>query len=81
MMRRLQVLLDEEEYSAVRSVAERQRLTVAEWVRQALRDARVRHAESIEARLRAIEKAARYEAPTADIKQMLEEIAAGREAS
>ena len=37
MSKRLQVLMDEEEYLEVQGAARRQRLTVSEWVRRALR--------------------------------------------
>ena len=77
MSKRLQVLLDEEEYREIQSVAQRQRVTVAEWVRQALRQARSDDAGTIDAKLRAIAEASRHSFPTADIEDMLEEIEAG----
>ena len=40
MSERLQVLLDASELEEIRSVARRHRMTVAEWVRQALRAAK-----------------------------------------
>ena len=40
MVKRLQVLLDEEEYLDFQAVARRQRMSMAEWVRQSLRSAR-----------------------------------------
>jgi len=40
MSQRLQVLLDEREFAEIRQLARRHRMTVAEWVRQALRRAR-----------------------------------------
>ncbi len=78
MAKRLQVLLDEEEYAEIQGVARRQRMTVAEWVRQALRQARADRHGTVDAKLRAIAKATRHEFPTADIDDMLEEIAAGQ---
>ncbi|MCY4454889.1 MAG: antitoxin [Chloroflexi bacterium] len=78
MSRRLQVLFDEEEYREIQVVARRHRLTVAEWVRQALRKARDDDPGSVEARLRVITEASRNEFPTADIEVMLDEIAAGQ---
>ena len=78
MSKRLQVLFDEEEYREIQGVARKQRLTVAEWVRQALRKARADDPGSVEARLRVITEASRHEFPTADIEVMLEEIAAGQ---
>ena len=77
MSKRLQVLLDEEEYREIQGVARRQRVTVAEWVRQALRQARSDDAGTIDAKLRAIAEASRHSFPTADIEDMLQEIEAG----
>lgn len=77
MSKRLQVLLDDEEYREIQGVARRHRLTVAEWVRQALRQARSDDAGTIDAKLRAIAEASRHSFPTADIEDMLEEIEAG----
>ena len=53
-------------------------MPVGEWVRQALRKARADRRGTVEAKLRAIANATRHEFPTADIDDMLEEIAAGR---
>jgi hypothetical protein len=54
-------------------------MTVAEWVRQALRKVRNDHPGSIDAKLRAIADASRHEFPTADIDVMLQEIESGRQ--
>ena len=80
MSKRLQVLLDEEEYLEIQiqGVARRQRVTVAEWVRQALRKARGDHPGTVEAKLRAIADASRHQFPTADIEVMLREIEVGQ---
>lgn len=78
MAKRLQVLFDEEEYLEIQGVARRQRMTVAEWVRQALRQARADRRGRVEAKLRAIARATSHEHPTADIDDMLDEIAAGQ---
>ncbi len=53
-------------------------MTVAEWVRQALRRSRDEKTGAVEAKLRAIAYASRHEFPTADIDVMLGEIEAGR---
>ena len=74
----LHVLLDDEEYREIRDAARRQRTPLAEWVRRALRKARADRRGTVEAKLRAIANATRHEFPTADIDDMLEEIAAGR---
>ena len=78
MVKRLQVLLDEEEYLEIQGVARRQRVTVAEWVRQALRKAREDHPGTADTKLRAIADAARHQFPTADIETMLREIEEGQ---
>ena len=78
MSKRLQVLFDNEEYLEIRTSARRQRMTVAEWVRQTLRRARHDHRVAVEAKLAAVEEAARNEFPTADIDVMLSEIDAGQ---
>ena len=78
MSQRLQVLLDEEEFAQIRRVARRHRVTVAEWVRQALRQARRDEPSSDPRRkLSAVREAARGAYPTADIEQMLRETEQG----
>jgi hypothetical protein len=53
-------------------------LTVGEWVRRALRDARaVRPATDPETKLNAVRRGAKYSFPTTDIEQMLSEIERG----
>ena len=79
MTKRLQVLLDEEEFLEIRGAARRQRMTVAEWVRQALRRARNDQSGTAEAKLRAIIEASRHSYPTGDIETMLAEIEAGQQ--
>ena len=54
-------------------------MTLAEWVRQALRQVRSDHHGTVETKLRAIADASRHEFPTADIEDMLREIDAGRQ--
>lgn len=78
MAKRMQVLFEEDEYVEIRRVARRHRMTVAEWVRQALRRAR-RDEPAIDPRrkLAAVREASRGAYPTADIGQMLEEIEGG----
>ncbi len=78
MSKRLQVLLDEAEFQELRRTARRHRMTVAEWVRQALRGARRREpGQGPERKLDAVRAAARHEFPTADLEQMLADIEAG----
>ena len=78
MTTRMQVLLEDDEVAEIRRVAKRHRMTVAEWVRQALR--RARRDEPVadpKKKLAAVREAARGEYPTADIEQMLTEIESG----
>ena len=78
MTKRLQVLLDEAELEEIRQIAERERMTVAEWVRQTLRMARKQRSRiSPETKLEATRKAAEHEFPVSDIDGMLEEIERG----
>ena len=78
MSKRLQVILDDEELSEIQSLARSQKLSVAEWVRRALRSAKnsqpAQPARSAERKLDAIRAAIGYDFPTADIDQMLGEI-------
>jgi hypothetical protein len=78
MSKRLQVLLDEQELDAIRRLAAKEGMTVSEWVRGVLRRARQQRPSGDAARtLGAVRAAARNDAPTADIDQMLAEIEAG----
>jgi len=53
-------------------------MTVGEWVRRALREARQRRpANEPELELKAVRRAAEYSFPTADIDEMLSEIERG----
>ena len=78
MSKRLQVLLDEAELREIRHVARRHRMTVAEWVRQALRAAR-RNAPRSDAgkKLQVVRAASEHAFPTADIDEMLRQIERG----
>jgi hypothetical protein len=72
------VLLPDPEMSDIRRFAKREHLTVGEWVRRVLRDARAsRPAIDPETKLKAVRRAAKYSFPTADIEQMLSEIERG----
>lgn len=75
MTTRMQVLLEDDEFAEIRRVAARHRMTVAEWVRQALRKARRDEpATDPRKKLAAVREATRGEYPTADIDRMLTEI-------
>ena len=78
MSTRLQVVLDEEELEEIRRVARRQRMTVSEWVRQALREQRrAEPVRDLERKLSVVREAAEQAYPTADIEEMLGEIESG----
>jgi len=72
------VLLDEDEFDEIRKIARRQRTTVAQWVRDAIREAR-RHSpvKDRAAKLQAIQRAFEHEFPAGDVGQMIEEIERG----
>lgn len=72
MSKRLQVLLPDPEMVEIRRLARRDKVTVGEWVRRALREARsCQPVHDAEFKLKAIRKAVEYSFPTADIDQML----------
>ena len=74
----MQVLLEDAEWREIRRVARARRMTVAEWVRQALRAARREEPSSDERKkLEALRVASTHAFPTADIDQMLAEIEQG----
>lgn len=78
MSKRLQVLLDEAELRDVQRLARAQRMSVAEWVRGALRAALRREPLGDAAKkLAVVRAAARHTFPSADIDQMLGEIERG----
>lgn len=78
MSKRLQVLLDEEEYRKVKRAARRQGLSMSEWVRRALAEARSSQPTTdAKRKLRVVRAAVDHEFPTADIDQMLREIEQG----
>jgi hypothetical protein len=78
MSKRLQVLLPDSEMLDIQRLAKRERLTVGEWVRRILRDARAsRPVIDPETKLNAVRRGAKYSFPTADIAQMLSEIERG----
>ena len=78
MSKRLQVVLEDAEAREIRRLARRQRMTVSEWVRQALRLARKQEPETDQTRkLQIVRAAVRHSYPTADIEQMLAEVEQG----
>lgn len=78
MSKRLQVLLAEAELAEIRRLARQRKVTVADWVRQAIRAARrSRPSTDADKKLAAIREAARLDFPTSDIHTMLAEIERG----
>ncbi len=78
MSKRLQVLLPEQEMDEIQRLARRERVTVGEWVRRALRQARSdRPLIEPQSKLKAVRKAAEYSFPTAEMDQMLAKIERG----
>jgi len=81
MSKRLQVLLPDQEMTDIQRLARRERLTVGEWVRRALREARAQKpVNDSEAKLKAVRRAAELSFPSVDIEQMLSEIERGYQA-
>ena len=70
--------MDESEFAEIRRIAKQQKMTVAEWVRQTLRAARVSEPRTAPNRkLAVVREAARSSYPTADIDVMLAETERG----
>ncbi|HEY4660572.1 MAG TPA: hypothetical protein VIG91_03660 [Terriglobales bacterium] len=78
MPKRLQVILQDPEYREIQRVARSRRMSIAEWVRQALAVARRQEPlGNLSQKLEAIRAASRHSFPTADIDTMLAEIESG----
>jgi hypothetical protein len=76
--KRLQVLLEESELREIRRIARAHRMTVAEWVRQALRVAcRREPLGDAPKKLAVVRAGARHSFPTGEIGQVLAEIERG----
>jgi hypothetical protein len=78
MAKRLQVILQDPEYREIQRMARSRRLSLAEWVRQALALARRREPlGDVGKKLDVIRAAARHDYPVSDISRMLAEIERG----
>jgi uncharacterized sporulation protein YeaH/YhbH (DUF444 family) len=79
MAKRLQVILQDPEYRQIQRAARSRHMSIAEWVRQALANARRREPlGDVEKKLRAIRAAAAHQVgPAVDIETMLAEIERG----
>ena len=80
MSKRLQVLLPDNEYSQLRRFASAQKKSVADVVRESIRN-RLERGRPVEPsqRLAALLRFTRFSGPTGDIEQLLAEIEQGRE--
>jgi hypothetical protein len=78
MAKRLQVILQDPDYREVQRMARARRMSLAEWVRQALELARRREPlGDAGKKLEVIRAAAQHDYPTGDIDTMLAEIERG----
>jgi predicted transcriptional regulator len=78
MIKRLQVLLEDDELMAIQELARKRHQTTAAWVRDALRKAREEtvYPEAVR-KLRAVREASTFAYPVTDIDPMLAEIERG----
>jgi hypothetical protein len=78
MSKRLQVLIPDREMAEIQRLARSERITVGEWVRRTLREARMRRAATgSEMKLNAVQRAAGFSFPTGDVEKVLAEIDRG----
>ena len=78
MSKRLQVILQDPEYREIQRMARARRMSLAEWVRQALAVARRQEPlGDAGKKLEVIRAAAQYDFPAGDIQSMLAEIEKG----
>lgn len=78
MSKRLQVLLDESEFREIHEAAKRQRMTLAEWVRQSLRAAILATPRNdARKKLAVVKSAIKHSFPVADIDVMLADVERG----
>ena len=78
MSKRLQVLMPDREMAEIKRSARTEGVSVGEWVRRNLRDARNRKpGKGVESKLAVIRRGAEFAFPTAGIYQMNEEIERG----
>ena len=81
MSKRLQVLLPDQEMVEIQRYARREKITVGEWVRRVLREARQQKPSSDpEAKLKALRRCVELSFPTAEIEQINREIERGYQA-
>lgn len=81
MSKRLQVLLPDQEMVEIQRFARREKITVGEWVRRVLREARqLKPSSDPESKLKALRCSVEFSFPTADMEQMNGEIERGYQA-
>lgn len=74
------MLLEDIEMAGLRAAAEGQQMTVAEWVRQALRKAmREQPVYDVRKKIEVVREAARHNYPAGEMDDMLREIDRGRQ--
>ena len=82
MAKRLHVVVQDAEYRDIARAARLGRMSLVEWVRQALfRPGEANRAAQVASKLEVIRAAARMDFPTAEIDRMLEEIGSSRTSS
>lgn len=78
MSKRLQVLIEPKEYKCFQHLAFQSRLSLSEWVRQALRDFSSHYSKkSPQKKLKALKRVTQHQFPYGDMEQMLHEIESG----
>lgn len=78
MAKRLQVILKDPEYREIQRMARTRRMSIAEWVRQALDLARRREPlGDVGKKLGVIRAASQHDYPTGDLDRILAEIESG----
>jgi hypothetical protein len=78
MAKRLQIILQNDEYREIERLARDQQISIAQWIRQTLALALRRESiGDVSKKLEAVRAAVKHEFPAANIDQMLDEIAQG----
>jgi hypothetical protein len=78
MAKRLQVILQDPDYREIQRAARTRRMSIAQWVREALTQARRKEGSGdVEKKIAALRAATKYEFPVGDIESMLAEIEQG----
>jgi hypothetical protein len=73
---RLSLLVEESDFCEIGHAARLRGLSVAAWVRQAVR-AELKRERAVAAKIEAVRRAVKHSFPTGDIEQMLAEIGSG----